>query len=125
MIRMVLLWISLLLSLLFMLFPHSGEIAFMFSDIVLSKKQFAHDFFEHLILAVLAVVILSYEPKYRMTVVTFLCIQIADVVDYTLTYGDPWGSNKVVTFNTMKCTIFALVMFLDFQKHYVGRTQNN
>lgn len=115
MARLLLLWLSLFLSLAFLFFPHTGEIGFMFSDMILSKKQWAYDFFEHLILVVIGAVILSYETRYKLSAFVFLCIQIADTVDYTLTYGDPWTDGPV-TFNTLKCAVFGASIAFDIGK---------
>lgn len=98
-----------------MAFPHTGEVGFLFSDMVLSYKQWAYNFFEHLILVVLAVVIVSRETKYFTTAWVFLCIQIADTVDYCLTYGDPWTSG-LITFNTLKTAIFGVSIAFDIVK---------
>lgn len=120
MTRLFLLWLSLWLSLAFLLFPHTGAVHFAFSDIVLSRKQWAHDFFEHLILVVLAVVIVSRETKYMVSAGLFLCIQIADTVDFTLTYGDRWTDGPI-TFNTLKVSIFAVSIAYDYiNKRHVG-----
>lgn len=117
--RLFLLWGSLMLSLAFLLFPHKGQIGFFFSDMVLSYKQWAYDFFEHLILVVYGVVILSFvkefQPQYRTSAWVFLCIQIADNVDYALTYGDPWTGSPV-SFNTLKVFTFGVSIAYDLRK---------
>lgn len=98
---------------------------FPFSDVKIGRNMYFWMLYEHLVFVSIAIYILTTEPKYMMCAWAFFAIHAIDTVDFMLTYSEAWGSNKIVTFNTMKCVIFALVMFLDWKKHYVGRTQNN
>lgn len=79
---------------------------------------------EHMVLFLLSVAILLYEKKFRYCAWGFFAIQCADTVDFLLTYSEPWGNNKWITFNFMKCVVFLIVMFLDFISH-VGHTERN
>lgn len=127
MIRILLLWLSVFLSLVFLWFPHKTVngvcvdhcLGFMYSDVVVSYKKWVYDFCEHLILVVLASVIASFiykfQPQYKITAFVFLCIQIADTVDYCLTYGDSWTDGPI-TFNTLKCAIFGVSIAFDIMK---------
>lgn len=116
MIRLVLLWLTLFTSICFLLIPNTGTMGFLFSTQRLTPHTWFYFLFEHLILVILAVVILSYEKKYRTTTIVFLCIQVADCVDYCLTYAEPW-TNSPITFNTLKVLVFSVSIAYDFIKH--------
>lgn len=126
MIRMFLLWLSLLVSIAYLAFPNSGAVDFPFSDQEVTIQTWVWMLGEHVGGGgmLVAIYIVMTEPKYRLCAWTFFAICFVDTVDYMLTYSEPWGSNKVVTFNSMKCIIFVLVMFLDYKNH-VGHTQRN
>lgn len=124
MIRILLLWLSLIMTVVYMAWPHSGKVYFPFSDIVLSKRQFAHDFFDHLAIVPVALVLALLEHKYRFPALLFFFICLADVADYTLSYGDPWTGSPI-TFNSLKVLTFgAIVVYhagIYIKKRYAGR----
>lgn len=113
MIRLILLLVSLLLSVVFMFFEHKGEIGFLFSDVVLSYKQWVYSLMEHVIRLILALALLSGSTQYRTSLKVFVLIECIEVVDYILTYGEPWFENKVFTWNTIKVGMFGLSMIYD------------
>lgn len=103
--RLILIWSTLLFSILFIFFKPEGHIGFLLSDQVLSIQTWLYFFFEHLVLILLAIVILDLEPKYRFAAIVFLCIQIIDTIDYMLTYGERW--NKYLpSWNLIKCAVY-------------------
>ena len=108
MARLFLLFTTLALGVLFMLFNPKGEMGFLFSDMVLTIETWMYFLFEHVIVLILAIVILELEHEYRMSAKVFLCIAIVDTVDYCLTYGDPvftfmppWNVVRLVVFGTV------------------------
>lgn len=111
------LFASLVVSILFLLFPHSGTVSFMFSNVTLSYKQWIQDFGDHIVEALQALVIFllirKYIPKFKTSALVYLCIYVADCVDYALTYGDAWTDGPV-TFNTLKVCTFASSIAYDF-----------
>lgn len=122
--RLILLWIGLAITVIFLVVPHEGEVHFKYSDVVLSKKQWAQDFFDHVFEAILGFVIFllvrKYERKYATSAAVLVCILIADCVDYALTYGDPWMKGPI-TFNTLKISIFAVSIAYDYvNNRHVG-----
>lgn len=96
-----------------MFYEHEGEIGFLFSDMFLSKKQWVFSFMEHLIRFVLAIVILIGSKQYRLALWTFVCIEFVEIIDYILTYGEPWFDSKVFTWNTIKVGIFGLTILYE------------
>lgn len=96
-----------------MLFEHSGEVGFLFSDVVLSYKQYAYSLMEHSIRFVLALAILSGATQYRTALKVFVLIEFIEIVDYVLTYGEPWFDSKVFTWNTIKVGMFGLAIIYE------------
>lgn len=96
-----------------MFYEHTGAIGFMFSNEVLSYKQYAHDILEHLIRVVLALAILTDARQYRTALKVFVLIEIGEVLDYVLTYGEPWFDSKIFTWNTIKVGMFILAMIYE------------
>lgn len=126
MIRIVILFMSLILSVVYLLFPNTGEVHFPFIDMVITVQMWVWMFAEHVAAGsiLIAVYVLITEKKYRLCAWTFFAIHVVDTIDFALTYSEPWGTNKVVTFNTMKCVVFLIAMVLDFGKH-AGDTERN
>ncbi len=116
MTRVLLLFITLAFSIVFLFYRPEGDIGFLFSDVKLHADTWVYFLFEHLILVILAYVIYDIEPRYRVSATVFLFIQIADTVDYCLTYGEPWAEN-LPSWNILKVVIFGLAIAVEFQKH--------
>jgi hypothetical protein len=85
-----------------MFFEHSGEVGFPFSDMVLSYKQYVFSLMEHVIRFMLAICILIGSTRYRVALCTFVVIEFLEIVDFVLTWGDPWFDSKIFTWNTIK-----------------------
>jgi hypothetical protein len=96
-----------------MFYTHEGEIGFLFSDMVLSKKQYVYSLMEHLIRLILAIALLIGSTKHRLALWVFVCIEAGEVLDYILTYGDPWFDSKVFTWNTIKVGVFGLTILYE------------
>lgn len=129
-----LMWLSIIVTVLFMAFKHEGTegaIGFPFSDTVLSHKQYAHRLFDHISQAMLATIVGYFVVKvygYRIPAIVFMCIWWSDVVDFCLTYGDAW-TRSPVTFNTLKVITFgASIVGLwayNLIKRHVGSPEGN
>lgn len=100
-----------------MLFEHVGEIGFYFSDMVLSYKQYAHDLEEHVIRFVLSLAILSGAQQYRTALKVFVLIEFIEIVDYILTYGEPWFNSKIFTWNTIKVGMFTVALKYEYGRN--------
>ncbi len=93
-----------------MFFEHTGEIGFLFSDVMLSYKQWVYSLLEHVIRLVLAVALLTTSTQYRTALKVFVLIECIEVLDYILTYGEPWFDSKIFTWNTIKVGLFSLAI---------------
>lgn len=126
MIRIGFLFLSLLISVVYLLFPNSGAVGFAYSDMVVTIQTWVWMFGEHMAGGgiMVAIYVLLTEKKYTLCSWAFFIIHVVDTVDYMLTYSEPWGPNQVITFNTMKCLIFVLVMFLDFNRNVESTGRN-
>lgn len=96
-----------------MLFEHDGEVGFLFSDVVLSYKQYAYSLMEHLIRVVLSLAILVEATQHRTALKIFVFIECVEVLDYLLTYGEPWFDSKIFTWNTIKVCVFGLSIIFE------------
>lgn len=100
-----------------MVFEHSGEIGFLFSDVVLSYKQWFYSLFEHVIRFILALAILVEATEYRTALKIFVLIEFIEIADYVLTYGEPWFDSKLFTWNTIKVGIMSLAILKERYGH--------
>lgn len=117
MTRLFLILITLLFSVLFMLYNPQGQIGFLFSAMVLTPEIWFYYLFEHLIVLILAVVMLSMATEYRYAFKIFVIIHVIDTVDYCLTYGEPWPFLPV-PWNVVKVFIFSSIVGYEFYKKY-------
>lgn len=101
-----------------MLFEHEGEIGFLFSDVVLSYKQWVYSLMEHVIRLILAIAILVSASEYRTALKIFVLIECIEVVDYILTYGEPWFDSKIFTWNTIKVGMMGISIMYETWKDY-------
>lgn len=108
MTRLVLLLTTLAFSVLFMFVQPDGEIGFLFSDIVLPADLWFYYFMEHFIRVILVFVIFDMATEYKTAFTIFFIIQMIELLDYVLTYGEPWFDSKVFTWNTIKVGLFSL-----------------
>lgn len=103
--------LTLILSVVFMFYDHSGQVGFPYSDMVLSKKQYAFSLMEHLIRFFLAIALLLGASRYLFAFWVFVFIEAGEVLDYVFTYGEEWFDSKIFTWNTIKAATFAIPVF--------------
>lgn len=96
-----------------MLFEHDGEIGFLFSDVVLSYKQWVYSLMEHVVRLIMAIAILVGASQYRTALKVFVLIEFIEILDYVLTYGEPWFDSKIFTWNTIKVGMFGMAMLYE------------
>lgn len=113
--RLGLIFCSLALSCVFMFFSPKWEMGFPFSDIVMPAENWFYYFFEHVILVLLALAIVSEATEFKFALWTFVCIQIIDTLDYALFYGQPWLKG-FPSWNILKVFIFGASMVYERQK---------
>lgn len=119
MTKLLLLFTTLALGILFLFIPVTEPRGFFpFSEVKLSMDTWFYFLFEKLIVLILAVVILNESTEYRPALWIFVFIQVIEVADYMLFYGEPW-SKYVPSWNILKVVIFGscIVFYLTKQAH--------
>lgn len=116
--RVIILLTTLALSVVFLFLPDDGirQDYFPFSNQVVRLDTYVYFLFEHLILAMVSLVIWDLEPKYRYSVTTFLVIQIIDTFDYVLFYGEVW-TPYLPSWNIIKVTVMGLSIMYDVKRN--------
>jgi len=113
MIKLILLYITLLTGIVFLIIPETTEAKdyFLFSDMKLYFGTYVYFIFEKLILIVLAYVIAADETVYRKEVQVFFYLMLADLFDFVLTYNSIWFHIGIpVSMNILKAIIFGIVI---------------
>lgn len=95
--RLIFLWISIAIALVFLLFPYdeTKTIGFLWS--VQQKPVQTYVYYlvsEHLVLVMLAWYMLQRETKYRLALWTFFGIQVFRMADFVGGYGIVWDRWK-------------------------------
>jgi TctA family transporter len=116
--RAVILLTTLALSGVFLFLPEetTPRDYFLYSDQLLELDTYVYFLFEHLILVILALLIWELEPKFRISVTAFLVIQIIDILDYVLFYGEAW-SPYLPSWNILKVAFMGLGIAYDVKRH--------
>ncbi len=120
MLKLILLFITLLLGLIFSILPNSyadPKVGFLFSDEKIYYSTWVYFAFEHFIFIILSYIIYAESLKYRLALFTFLVISVADFIDYVLTYNEIWYKIGPipVSMNTLSVVIFALAILKSYQ----------
>lgn len=114
MIKLLLLYSTFLIGLLFLVLPDTvyAKDYFLFSDMKLYFGTYVYFICERLILVVLAYVVASEATKYREAIWIFFFLLCADVIDFLLTYNGVWFYVRSfpVSMNTTKSIVFGLVI---------------
>jgi hypothetical protein len=108
MLRLILLFGTLVLGSLFMFHRPEGEIGFMFSDVVLHADTYVYFVMEHIIKILLVLVIWELDKANRVAISTLLALEFMDLVDFVLTYNSVWF--KFISMNTIAPIIFGLAI---------------
>lgn len=111
--RLALLFSTLIISVIYLLVPDTEPIDFFpFSDMKTTLEWYVFYLCEHLILIVFALFIYMESDKYKIALFVFLLIQIADTIDFCLTYGFVWFhlDKYPVGFNLIKIVIFMIAI---------------
>lgn len=121
--KLMLLFITVLFSTLFLIIPDTTEAIdyFPFSEMKLYFKTYLYYAFEKLIVIALAYIIASEETKYKQEVQIFFWLMVADLIDYLLTYSWVWFRVGAfpVSMNVAKAFVFGFVILRTWirQKH--------
>ena len=99
-----------------MFYRNDVEIGFIFSDVVLTKEQWVFSLMEHLQRFILSIVILIGSKDFRIALTVFVCIEFIEILDFILTWGEPWFESKIFTWNTIKVGIFGTAILFERRK---------
>lgn len=85
---------------------------FLFSDYELTKGTYWYFMMEHIIVILYAAYILITGTEFRTALKIFLLIQIIDLLDYVLGYGEIWfyASTFPVSWNILKAVVFMIAI---------------
>lgn len=106
MVRLLLMWMTLVFGSLFLLYTPEGQIGFPFDPMVLTTQTYLYFLFEKLIVFILAAVICLESKDYQSAKLTFLVITIVDILDYILFYGNMRFG--MITWNIAKMALFGI-----------------
>jgi len=113
MTKLLLLFFTFVLGLLFLLLPTTGPMDFfLFSNAKLTFQTHVYFICEKLVLIIMAWVIAAEEQQYRKTLQVFFWLLVVDLLDYLLTYGSIWFYlwSFPISMNVAKVVIFGLVI---------------
>lgn len=123
MIKLLLLFTTLALGVSFLFIPVTEpRDFFLFSDVKLSMDTWFYFLFEKLIVLILAIVMLSEDTDHRRALWVFFGIQVVEVLDYVLCYGEPW-TPYIPSWNILKVAIFGLAIVMELPKHASSTTK--
>ena len=111
--KLILLYLTFIVSLLFLLVPNNDiTVGYLFSDMRVSLEYYIYSIFEKLVLICLAYVVASEATEYRGELQIFLWLLIADLVDLLLSYNSIWFhiGPLPVSMNILKCVLFGLTI---------------
>lgn len=112
--KLVLLYLTFVLGLVFLLVPMKREMMdfFPFSDFEIYPVNHVYYICEKLIVIILAYIIATEATEYRKPLFIFLVLCIADLADYLLSYSAVWFriGEFPVSMNIMKCILFGLTI---------------
>lgn len=122
--KLILLFISLILGLVFVMLP-DWDGSFMTPDPFpyfdfkiggISYQTYAYMIAEYLVSLIFVGIIASDATKYRLSIWVFFWLVVADLIDYLLFYNAIWfyWGPVPVSMNTTKVFIFGLTIFYEW-----------
>lgn len=112
--KLILLYLTFVTGLVFLFVPMKQEMIdfFPLSDFKIYPVNYVYYICEKLVVIILAYIIAEEATIYRKELFIFLALCIADMADYLLSYSSIWMriGDFPVSMNTLKCTIFGLVI---------------
>lgn len=114
--KLILLYLTIVISLLFMLIPDNDkELGFFFIHTgTVSLEYYVYAIFEFVILLILMGIIANEALEYKFELWIFFALIFIDMVDWVLTYNSIWFNlgSFPVSMNTTKCIVFGLTIFI-------------
>jgi hypothetical protein len=124
MTRLLLLLTAMLFEEMFRFFPNYTEAdicdyknpengwGFLFSDMIVSPEYYVYIFSGYIGKIIVAGVLFYSWADYRVAMWCFLILNIADMIDFCLTFSTPWFG-PFPTFNHLKIGFFGLSMLYE------------
>lgn len=108
--KLLLLYATLLVGLIFLIIPdwYTPIDLFIFSDMKLSGANFIYLVGERSVLVILAYILWTQEREYVDALSVFFWLMVADLIDFILSYNEIWFSigSFPISMNIMKAFIF-------------------
>lgn len=111
--KLLLLFSTILVSLVFLLVPvNDVTMGFYFSDKTVSIEYYIFSIFEKVVLIIFAYIIANEATEYRQAIWIFFILMVVDLVDYLLTYSKVWfySGSFPVSMNMVKVFVFGGVI---------------
>ena len=119
--RVILLGIVILLGAVFLVVPESNNAPTfaMFPlkpDATIAIQFYVHFVFEYLGWIALSFIVASEARTFKLSCKTFFWLQVADFVDYLLTYNSVWFHLGLlpISMNLAKVLVFGVVVFYEY-----------
>lgn len=111
--KLLLLYSTILVSLVFLLVPDNDvTMGFPLSKMEVSIEYYIYSMFEKFVLIILAYIIANESTEYKQAIWVFFWLMVADAVDYGLSYSAVWFTigNFPVSMNILKAVIFGAII---------------
>lgn len=118
MIKLALLYLTILASLVFTLVPSGYKYGFPLSDMIVSLEYYIYSIYEFIVIIILTGVIASDAIKYRFALWVFFGLMVADLIDWIICYNEIWFNvgQILVSMNILKSIIFGIIILNELWK---------
>lgn len=123
--KALLIFFTLIIGVVFIFTPKGIACSlFPFSDRVLHVESYAYYLWEHAIKIVFAHVVNVSATSYRLFFSAVFWYQVADAVDYLLTYNDVWFKIEwfPVSMNVVGCAVCGSILIFEIWQHWMNST---
>lgn len=111
--KLLLLYSTIVVSLVFLLVPNNDiTVGYPFSDMTVSVEYYIYSIFEKFVMIILAYIIWKEASEYEQALSIFFWLTVADLFDLILTYNSVWFriGDLPISMNVMKSLIFGLTI---------------
>ena len=119
--KVVLLGLTILFSAVFLVIPDNNEaplyaLFWLNTKAEITLQTWVYFLFEHATVLCLAYIVASEARQYKLSCKTFFWLQLADTLDYLLTYNTVWFHLGLmpISMNVVKVLIFGFVVFHEY-----------
>lgn len=121
--KLLLLYSTIIVSLVFMVVPDNDiTMGYPFSDMVVSVEYYIYSIFEKFVMIILAYIIWKEADKYEQALGIFFWLMVADLTDLMLSYNSIWFhiGTFPISMNILKCITFGLVILHAWTKKHIS-----